>query len=169
MAKDKAKEEIKSVEGGAVKPKKTKLIILVIVAVLLIGGGGGAAFFMLGSKKSDEGHQKKEEKITPPVYVSLERKTYNLSSADGADHFLMIAVDMKVGDDILATKVKAHMPEILNGTLMLISSKSVEELATLAGKKKLSAEIVKVVNEPLHLKEGEHGATEALFTEFVIQ
>lgn len=169
MAKDKAKEEAKSVEEVGVKPKKTKLIILVVIAVLLIGGGGGAAFFLLGSKKSDDGHQKKEEKHVPPVYVSLERKTYNLSSADGADHFLMIAVDMKVEDEVVATKVKAHMPEILNGTLMLISSKSVEELATLVGKKKLSADIVKVVNEPLHLKEGEHGASEALFTEFVIQ
>ncbi len=168
MAKDKAKEEAKSAEAGGAKPKKTKLIILVVMAVLLIGGGGGAAFFLLGSKKSDDGH-KKEEKHAPPVYVSLERKTYNLSSSDGSDHFLMIAVDMKVEGEAVAAKVKSHMPEILNGTLMLISSKSVEELATLNGKKKLSADIVKVVNEPLHLKEGEHGASEALFTEFVIQ
>lgn len=169
MAKDKAKAEAKPAEESGVKPKKTKLIILVVMAVLLIGGGGGAAFFLLGSKKTDDGHQKKEEKHAPPVYVSLDRKTFNLSSADGADHFLMIAVDVKVEDDTVAAKVKSHMPEILNGTLMLISSKSVEELATLAGKKKLSTEITKVVNEPLHLKEGEHGASEALFTEFVIQ
>lgn len=170
MAKDKGKTEADAKpagEGGA-KPKKAKLIILVVIAVLVIGGGGGAAWFLLmGSKKSTDQH--KEEKPKPPVFVSLERKTYNLPSADGTDHYLMVAVDVKVEDQLVAEKVKLHMPEILNGMLMLISSKSVEELATLAGKKKLSAEIAKVVNEPMHLKEGEKGASEALFTEFVIQ
>jgi flagellar protein FliL len=169
MAKGKEKAETKPAEEVAAKPKKSKLVILVVMAVLLLGGGGGAAWFLLmGQKKPDEARQK-DEKEKPPVYVSLERKTYNLPSADGADHFLMIAVDVKVEDDKAAEKVKLHMPEILNGMLMLISSKTVEELATLDGKKKLSAEIVKVVNEPMHLKSGEKGATDGLLTEFVIQ
>ncbi len=169
MAKDKGKEtEAKSAADGA-KPKKTKLLILVVIAVLFIGGGGGAAwFFLMGSKKSDDSSHK-EEKAKPPVYVSLERKTYNLPSRDGSDHYLMVAVDVKVDDQAVAEKVKLRMPEILNGLLLLISSKSVEELATLEGKKKLSAEITQVVNAPMHLKEGEKGASEALFTEFVIQ
>lgn len=170
MAKDKGKEaEATSAKEGGAKPSKSKLMILVVIAVLIIGGGGGAAWFLLmGSKKSDNSHAQ-EEKPKPPIYVSLERKTYNLPSADGSDHYLMVAVDVKVEDQLAADKIKLHMPEILNGMLMLFSSKSVEELATLEGKKKLSAQITKVVNEPLHLKEGEKAASEALFTEFVIQ
>lgn len=170
MAKDKGKETgAKPEKEGGAKPGKAKLLILVAIAVLIIGGGGGAAWFlMMGSKKSDDGRHQ-EEKPKPPIYVSLERKTYNLPSMDGSDHYLMIAVDVKVEDQLAAEKVKLHMPEILNGMLMLISSKSVEDLATLEGKRKLSAGITQVVNEPMHLKEGEKGASEALFTEFVIQ
>lgn len=170
MAKDKGKEAgAKPEKEGGAKPSKAKLLILVVIAVLIIGGGGGAAWFlMMGSKKSDDGRHQ-EDKPKPPIYVSLERKTYNLPSADGSDHYLMVAVDVKVEDQLAAEKIKLHMPEILNGMLMLFSSKSVEELATLEGKKKLSAQITKAVNEPLHLKEGEKAASEALFTEFVIQ
>ena len=171
MAKDKAKPEAKPAEEAVVKPKKSKMIILVIVAVLLLGGGGGAAwFFLAGAKKGGDTHQKeKDGKQAPPIFVTLERFTVNLPSADGMDHFLMIAVDVKVVDQKAADAVKSHMPEIRNGTLLLLSSKTVEELAPLAGKKKLSADIVKQVNDPLHLKAGENGATDALFTEFVIQ
>lgn len=172
MAKDKAKPDAKPAEEAATKPKKTKLIILVVVAVLLLGGGGGAAwYFMAGSKKGGDSHQKqkKEDKQAPPVFVTLERFTVNLPSADGTDHFLMIAVDMKVTEQKGVETLKSHMPEIRNGVLLLLSSKTVEELVTLEGKKKLSADIVKQVNDPLHLKEGEHVATDALFTEFVIQ
>lgn len=169
MAKDKAKPEVKPVEEVVAKPKKSKLIIVVIVAVLLIGGGSGAAwFFLSGSKKGSDTHQK-EDKAALPIFVTLERFTVNLPSADGADHFLMIAVDMKVTDVKTSEAIKSHMPEIRNGILLLLSSKNVEEMSTLQGKKKLSAEIVKQVNAPLHLKAGENGATDALFTEFVIQ
>ena len=170
MAKDKAKPEVKPVEAVAVKPKKSKLIILVVVAVLLLGGGGGAAwYFMAGtSKKGNDSHQK-EDKAALPIFVTLDRFTVNLQSADGTDHFLMIAVDVKVADIKMTEAVKSHMPEIRNGILLLLTSKTVEGMSTLEGKKKLSAEIVKQVNAPLHLKPGENGATDALFTEFVIQ
>lgn len=169
MAKDKAKPAEKTAEAAADKPKKTKLIILVVVAVLLLGGGGLATFFLLsgGKKGGDSRHKVEKEKI--PIFVTLERFTVNLPSADGMDHYLMIGVDIMVEEQKAAEAIKAHMPEIRNGLLLLLSSRSVEGLATLEGKKKLSADIVKQVNEPLHLKEGEKAAVDALFSEFVIQ
>ena len=171
MAKEKAKPAQKAPEPVAVaKPKKTKLIILIVVAVLLLVGGGLAAWFIMGSggkKNPDSRHKEEKEKV--PVFVTLERFTVNLPSADGADHYLMIVMDIKVEDQKAADSVKLHMPEIRNGLLLLFSSKNVEGLATVDGKKKLSADIVKQVNEPLHLKEGEKVALDALFSEFVIQ
>lgn len=172
MAKGKEKAEAKSADDGAQKPKKAKMMILVVIVVLVLAAAGGGAFFMLsGSKKGGGGAQDrpKQEEAVKPVYVALERKTYNLSSQDGMDHFLMLAVDVRVFDDKTSNKIKAVMPDILNAMLMLISSKTTEELATYDGKKKFAADIVKLVNEALHLHEGEKGATDALFTEFVIQ
>ncbi|MBS4096108.1 MAG: flagellar basal body-associated FliL family protein [Sulfuricella sp.] len=170
MAKGKETAEVKSAGDGAQKPQKTKMLILVVVAVLVLGGGAGGAWLLLGgSKKGGDNHEKAKEESVKPVYVSLERKTYNLSSQDGVDHFLMLAVDVRVNDEKLSGKIKSVMPDILNGMLMLVSSKNVEELSSLEGKKKFSSEIVKIVNEPLHLHEGEKGASDALFTEFVIQ
>ncbi|MFA7238744.1 MAG: flagellar basal body-associated protein FliL [Sulfuricellaceae bacterium] len=168
MAKGKTVE--KPVEAPPAKPKKTKLIILAIVAVLLLGGGGLSTLYLMsdGKKKGDSRHSK-EEKEKLPVFVTLEKFTVNLPSADGVDHFLMIGVDVMVEDVKTAEVIKAHMPEIRNGLLLLLSSRTVEGLSTLEGKKKLSADIVKQVNEPLHLKEGEKAALDALFSEFVIQ
>lgn len=171
MAKDKAKAEIKPAEEADAKPKKPKLIILALVLLLLVGGGGGAAwYFLVGSKKGGDEH-KKVEKEKPPVFTSLEVFTVNLQSSDGSDHFLQLNVDLKVADPLVVEAIKSHMPEVRNGVLLLLSSKTVEDVATLEGKKKLSAEILQRVNEPLHLKEGEKdkGAQDVLFTAFVIQ
>ena len=171
MAKDKAKPAEKPSDTAATKPKKTKLIILVIVAVLLLGGGGIATWLVMssGKKSGDSRHREEKEKEKLPVFVTLERFTVNLPSTDGVDHYLMIGVDIKVEDQKIVEAVKSHMPEIRNGLLLLLSSRTVEGLSTLEGKKKLSADIVKQVNEPLHLKEGEKAAVDALFSEFVIQ
>lgn len=169
-AKDKAKPAAKPVEVVEPKPKKTKLIILVVLAVLLLGGSVlTTVLIMSGGKKGADSRHSKPEKEKIPVFVTLEKFTVNLPSADEVDHYLMVGVDVVAEDQKAADAIKAHMPEIRNGLLLLLSSRTVEGLATLDGKKKLSTEIVKQVNEPLHLKEGEKAALDALFSEFVIQ
>ena len=168
MAKDKEKPAA-STEEAAPKKGKGKLLVIIIAAVVLLAGGGGAAWYFLKAKKSDPAEEAKHEKPElPPVFARLETFTVNLTAAEGEEHYLQTDVELKVADPKVVEAIKAHMPEIRSSLLLLLSSKTAPVMATADGKKKLSKEIVRQINEILHAKEGE-GVSDAYFTTFVVQ
>ncbi|MDD5328868.1 MAG: flagellar basal body-associated protein FliL [Sulfuricella sp.] len=166
MAKDKAKEEAK---GAEEPPKKKGKLPLILGILLLLGGAGGGAAWYFTRSAGDHAEHQKEEKSVPPVFVTLETFTVNLQPDGGGDHYLQVGIDLKVADQAVVDLVKLHMPEIRNSMLLLLSSKSAEQIASLEGKKALSAEIQEQVNKPLNVKEAGKGVTGVYFTSFVIQ
>jgi flagellar FliL protein len=68
---------------------------------------------------------------------------------------------LKVADSGVIDRIKLHMPEIKNGVLLLLSSKTPEEIASLDGKNQLRGEIRDVVNRPLGAPGASGKATEA--------
>lgn len=162
MARDKAKEEA----AVDVPPKKKKGKLFLVLGVLLALGGGAAWYFMPSDTKTAE---HKDEKPKPPVFVTLETFTVNLQAEGGGEHYLQVGIDLKVTDSAVVDLVKLHMPEIRNGVLLLLSSKSAEQISSLEGKQKLSAEIQEQVNKPLGAKAAGQGVTGVFFTSFVIQ
>lgn len=162
MARDKAKEEA----AVDVPPKKKKGKLFLVLGVLLALGGGAGWYFMPSDTKTAE---HKEEKPKPPVFVTLETFTVNLQAEGGGEHYLQVGIDLKVADSAVVDLVKLHMPEIRNGVLLLLSSKSAEQISSLEGKQKLSAEIQEQVNKPLSAKAAGQGVTGVFFTSFVIQ
>lgn len=165
MAKDKPKEEAKGAEEA---PKKKSKLPLILAILVILGGAGGAAWYFTqpDGKHAD---QKKEAKVVPPVFVTLETFTVNLQSEGGVDRYLQVGVDLKVTDQSTVDMVKLHMPEIRNSMLLLLSSKSAEQIAGLEGKQTLSSEIQEQVNKPLNAKATGKGVTGVYFTSFVIQ
>ncbi|MFA5243261.1 MAG: flagellar basal body-associated protein FliL [Sulfuricella sp.] len=170
MAKDKGKPAA-DVAEGAPKKGKGKLLIIIVAAVVLLAGGGGAAWYFMQAKKAghdgQEEAKQKDEPAKPPVFVKLETFTVNLAS-EGEDRMLQTDVELKVADAKATEKVKAHMPEIRNTLLLLLSGKTASALATAEGKQKLSGEIKTQINKALHVKEDE-GVSAVFFTSFVIQ
>lgn len=164
MARDKAKEEPPAEEPPK---KKSKLILILIVLLVLGGAGGGAAWYFLQPAAGQAEH--KEEKPKPPVFVTLETFTVNLQTDGGSEHYLQVGIDLKVTEQSVVDLVKLHMPEIRSGVLLLLSSKSAEQIGSLEGKQKLSAEIQEQVNKPLNAKATGKGVTGVFFTSFVIQ
>lgn len=165
MARDKAKEE--AVVEEPPKKKKGKLPLVLAILLVLGGAGGGAAWYFTQSDTKSAEH--KEEKPEPPVFVTLETFTVNLQADGSGEHYLQVGIDLKVTDPTVIDLVKLHMPEIRNGVLLLLSSKSAEQIGSLEGKQKLSAEIQEQVNKPLNAKATGKGATGVFFTSFVIQ
>lgn len=164
MAKDKGKPAAEGVESA---PKKGKgKLLIIIAAVVLLGGGGGAAWYFMHAKKTADTETHKEA-AKPPVFVRLESFTVNLTS-DGEDHYLQTDVELKVAEDKVSEEIKAHMPEIRNNILLLLSSRTAGSLSSMEGKQKLSDEIKGQVNKVLHAKEAE-GVSGVYFTSFVIQ
>jgi len=166
MAKDKDKPAAEVVEGAPKKGKRKLLII--IAAVVLLGGGGGAAWYFLHAKKAGDEHQvKHEDPAKPPVFVKLEAFTVNLT-AEGEEHYLQTDIELKVVDAKVSDNIKAHMPEIRNNVLLLLSSKTASALSSMEGKQKLSNEVKEQVNKVLHAKDAD-GVSGVFFTSFVIQ
>lgn len=164
-------KEAPAAEAAAPKSKK-KLIIIVAVLVALLALGGGAAFFLLAKKPNAEEQAKHEEEDAEheeeaaPVYEKLETFTVNL--ADG-ESFLQVEIQLMLGDPKAQDKIKKRMPEVRDGLLRLLSSKSPEELATPEGKDKLSGEVQSHINEILGVKKASKGVKKVLFNAFIIQ
>lgn len=159
-------------EGGAAAPKKKSKLLIIAVAALLAGGGGGAAWWFLAGSKGGAAHEAahKEEAEKPPVFTRLDQFTVNLQrGADGEDHYLQAEVDLHVANEKVIEQVKLRMPQIRNATLLLMSSKTAEELAPVEGKQKLASDMVAQINQILGVKDPKQGVLAVYFSAFVIQ
>ena len=170
-------------EGGGKKKRKGLLIAIVAAVVLLLAGGGGAVWVFLSKGDGEQtALADKPRPKHPPWFVTLEPFVVNL--AGEVQHYLQVGIDLKVSEAVIEDQIKAHLPEIRNGVLLLLSSKNAEELGTLEGKNLLRREIRAAVNAPLGIESADgndahtvdgHGADEVqgvqevLLTSFVIQ
>ncbi len=156
----------------APKPKKSrkKLGLILLITLLLLGGGGGAWWYFMGDDDDAEGVEKKvkNDKPTPPVFVSLEPFTVNLQP-EGGEHYLQVGMTLQVVSKEDVDQIKLYMPQIRSRILLLLSSKKASEISTVEGKKKLSAEIMTQVNQPLTPQAKAQSVSNVFFTSFVIQ
>lgn len=167
-------------EGGEGKKKgKGKLIIILVVALLVLGGGGFAAYKFLFSSAPEEpaatadaeggaegaakGQEGKAEEEGKQVYP-LDPFIVNLADPVG-NRYLKVKVALQLDSAMLLTEVEAKIPQIRDGFLILLSSKSHSQISTTEGKLKLRSELLHRVNQVL--KKGR--VTTLFFTEFVVQ
>ncbi|MDP2785941.1 MAG: flagellar basal body-associated FliL family protein [Sulfurimicrobium sp.] len=128
-----------------------KLLAILATALFLIsataqasGGGGGGG---------------------PSPYAKLETLTVNLQ---GLTQYLQVNMVLKVAKPEIAESIKGWNPVIRHELILLLSSQTGEELATLAGKQKVMGLIKAAVNKVLKL-DAKDGVTDVLFESFVIQ
>ena len=148
-------------DGKAEKKSGKARLVIIIVAVLLLGGAGGAAAWYYGQLQSTPA-----PKI--PVFLSLETFTVNLEP-ENSDQHLQTNLTLKVGDNEAVSRIKLHMPEVRNRVLLLLSSKTASQIATVEGKKKLATELLVEINQPFGEGGGSQAVESVLFTSFVIQ
>jgi len=142
--------------GAAVPAKKGKKKLILIVAaalLLLLVLGAGAAVVLLKKKAaaaSDEATTSasaehagaKPDLKHPPTFLPLDPFVVNLADKD-ADRYAQIGITFEVEDPKFAEQMKAFMPAIRNGILMILSHKSSGELLDRAGKEQLAAGILR--------------------------
>jgi flagellar FliL protein len=146
--------------------KKSKLVLILVVALVGAGGAGGGAWFFLKGKPADAEHAAEEpKKKAPPTFVTPDVFTVNLADRD---HFLQTQIVFEVESAKTTEALNAQMPILRSRILMLLSSKTSEELSQVDGKKKLVEELLTEVRG--RLPEKEQKAVEAVhFASFVIQ
>jgi len=157
MAKSPKAEAEAAPEAAAPKAGgKKKLILIGAGALMLVAGAAGGTWFaMKGSHapaaadgapvKAAKKEAKHVDKGSPPVFLPLESFVVNLhnTTPQAGDQFLQTEMTLRLADESVVMDVKQSMPEVRNRVLMLLSSKTAQELLTAEGKAKL-AEAVRV-------------------------
>lgn len=160
-----------------VEPKKKKPLILIIVAVLvvvLVGGGIAGYFFMSKGKhskgaevKKGEAKTERSEKGEPKEggpMLALDPFVVNLSDTDST-RYLKVIMQIELPNEEIKPELEGKMPQVRDEIIMLLSSKSFDDLSTSPGKRSLKRAILDSVNK--YLTTGK--ATNVFFSDFVIQ
>lgn len=160
------KEEKK--KGG-----KLKLIFALVVVLAILGGGGFAAWkFFLQPKAADDAANatgndtvKQEEPVQAGgQLVTLDSFVVNLSDPMGR-RYLKTTMDVEVANAAAAAELTAAMPRVKDTLLLLLSSKSFEDISSMDKKIELKNDIVNRLNQII----GKNKVRNVYFTEFVVQ
>lgn len=153
----------KPVEADAKPPAKSKKMLIIIIAVVVLLLGGGGAFIFISKQRAaaaaaaeeggaepaaarapaaDHGAAK-----TPPVYLPMDNMVVNLADP-GGERVAQVGITLEVLDAAASDKVKAYMPTIRSGVLMLLSQRTSQDLLSPEGKQKLIDDILRETSVP---------------------
>ncbi len=181
MAEEEAEEEGGEAAGEEEKKGLPIKLILIVVGVLALAGGGYFAYTNFfqeeaveesaeGGKEGEEGADgadgEKEEGLPPDVGVmfTMDPFVVNLAGSKGK-RFLKVTTTLELSSPEVNPEFEENLQKITDSILVLLSSKSFEDVYSVQGKFKLKDEITTRVNRFLvvgHVKD-------AYFTEFIVQ
>ena len=181
MAEEEAGEEGGEAAGEEEKKGLPIKLILIVVGVLALAGGGYFAytnFFQEEAveesaekdKNGEEGGEGEDgenaEELPPGVGVmfTMDPFVVNLAGSNGK-RFLKVTAALELSSPEVNPEFEENLQKITDSILVLLSSKSFEDVYSVQGKFKLKDEITTRVNRFLvvgHVKD-------AYFTEFIVQ
>jgi flagellar FliL protein len=148
-------------------------LILIIVLVVLLGAGGAAGWMLLNKQHSkpatgdktvaDTAAPKRAEK---PVFLDLDSFTVNL---EGGDRLLYVGMTLQLGDEATQEFLRAHLPQVRNRMLMVLSGQDADALITSDGKQKLAEAIRASLLKQFADAQPALLVDKVLFTQFIVQ
>jgi flagellar FliL protein len=152
-------------EGEKPKAKSKKMLIIIIAAVAVLALGGGGAYFYISKQRAAAAAEDGEEAApaksakdahkAPPTYLPLDNMVVNLADP-GGERVAQVGITLELLDAKATDQVKAYLPTIRSGVLMLISQRTAEELLKSEGKEKLAKDIVREASLPFGGGDEEH-------------
>ena len=132
--------------------------------------GKDAAKTKKGDKAKGKGKKngkKKEPQVT--LYLPLDPPFVVNFQDQGQLHYLQVTMEVMARDQETIDAVKLHLPVIRNNLTLMLSSQTVESLATREGKEKIRAETLAEIQKILKEQTGKPGVEAVYFTSFVMQ
>ncbi len=163
-----AGKEKKASEGEEKKGGKKKLLFFVIIGVVLLAGIGGGAYFFLFAKSSPPPEELEKEASPPEPEVGpfLQLDPFIVNLADPTGHrYLRAKITLEFRNDEAFQKANERIPQINDAIIMVLSSKTVEEMLSPEGKLELRLELIRKLNDLL----GPNSVKNIYFTQFVVQ
>lgn len=146
-------------EPAKAPAKSKKLLIIIGAAVLIVSLLAGGAFFYISKQRAaaaaaEEAEGGASEKTTahakpkaPPAYLPLDNMVVNLADP-GGEKVAQVGITLEVLDAHAVDTVKAFLPTIRSGILLLISQRTSEELLKPEGKQQLAKDILRETLRP---------------------
>ena len=158
-----AEEKSGGKEAAAQKGKQSPVLVIIIVLVLLVlVGGGVAGYFLLMAPKSGQSQaaapqvvdmQAQQGQTYVPSGLSGPMKAMdtfivNLTDAQGT-RYLKVTIQLEMSHEMLSQEIEKRLPQIRDEVITLLSSKSFDDVATIAGKRALKRSIISSMNKYL--------------------
>jgi len=115
------------------------------------------------SDENDSGEEVSVEEMLGPIYA-LDTFIVNLAN-NGGNRYLRVTMDLELDNKNLESEVNKRLPQVRDSILMILPTKRVEDISSVAGKTTLRDEILEKINS--YLAQGK--ITNIYFKEFVIQ
>jgi flagellar FliL protein len=181
MTTERSREEAPETEAAVEAGKKSlmgklKLPLIIVAVLVVLGVAAMVVLPKLTSSKEKPAEATKEaasseksgeasvEKQGPSALFPLDPFIINLRDPAGK-RYLKIRIELELSNKELEAQIKERMPQIKDGLLILLSSKSYEDIEPVEGKLRLRQEIVSRINGLLS-----SGRVQNIyFTEFVVQ
>jgi flagellar FliL protein len=150
---------VEQIEVEEEKPKSKKMLFLIIGLIVVLAGAVGGYFYMQHSaeqKRQQEAEDKRPENIlkkqlmerkdnAAPIYIALDEMIVNLPGR-GGEHYLQTKMVLRTNDGSTEDKIKKFMPVIRDKVITVLSSRQMQELATVEGKTMMAREVALVIN-----------------------
>jgi len=164
-----ADEELQDQSAGAKKGGKLKWIILIVLLLGLAGGGYFAytKFFAAPAEESQAEAEPADQQMAEEAegtLVPLPLFLVNLADPLGR-RYLKLGLEVEVRDEKVTEALNKNEAKIKDTMLLLLSSKTFDQLSTLKDKVELKQEIVRRLNQIL----GNGAILRVYITEMVIQ
>lgn len=178
--KDKKKEQ----EGKPAKKFPVMIVVIAAVALVVIAGASAGVYYMVfkskGAPKGEEDHGTKQEQVKKEEGKAsghggeggesagstkpLDPFIVNLADTQG-QRYLKAVIQLETESPAVDHEINAKIPQIRDEVLMILSNKTYDDVASVAGKRMLKREITQAINK--YLVEGR--VLNVYFTEFVVQ
>jgi flagellar basal body-associated protein FliL len=86
---------------------------------------------------------KKENK--PPQFIKMDEFTVNLPGR-GGEHYLQASMVLRTADSATEGRIKDFLPIVRDRVILVLSSRTMQELSTVEGKNAMAREIALVIN-----------------------
>ncbi len=157
------------------KSSKRPIVFIGMAVLLLLLIGGGVLGWMLfqPERTNEEGNQMSGNAAGSEVQLETAPQTYTLNTyivnlmgnSGMSNRYLKVGVLLGISDPTVIPLVEKFKPLLDDAALILLSSKTFNDLATVEGKIVLKQEFISRVNQIL----GGNVVHKVYFSEFVVQ
>ena len=165
MADEDKKGKEKAEESPPKRGGSIKWVIIAVVILLVLSGGGLISWkTFLNPAQKDVKEEGAAMRVELGPTFPLDAFIVNLAGTSG-ERYLKVTMELELKEGKLASELARRKPQLRDTILLLLSSKTLEDVATFRGKTKLRNEITARLNGFL----APGSIKKVYFTEFVVQ